>query len=140
MDDLLGVLISLMITTKNAQNPEVITAPQQKIYQTPTPTPRYSTALASYYDRSVCQGRVYGVNCKTASGEIFDDTALTVASRSYDFGTLVEFQYAGNSVICRVSDRGPYVGNRSWDLSYGCAEAIGLIRQGVGLVKYRIVE
>ena len=98
-----------------------------------------NTANASYYDSGVCIGRTYGVDCRTANGEIFDETGLTFAHKSLSFGTRVKFQYNGNNVICRANDRGPYVVNREFDLSYGCAEALGIISKGVANISYGII-
>ena len=103
---------------------------------TPIPAPMRFMAKASYYDRSVCVGREYGVNCKTASGEIFNDEDLTFASINLDFGTEVEFKYNGKSVVCRCNDRGPYIDGRMFDLSKGCADKIGMT--GVKEVEFKI--
>jgi rare lipoprotein A len=75
-------------------------------------------ALASWY------GPEFHDNF-TASGEVFNQHALTVAHRSYAFGTRLRITYRGRSVIVTVTDRGPYYGNRDIDLSLGTAEAIG---------------
>ena len=54
----------------------------------------------------------------TASGEVLDDRDFTCAMPDGEFGNyyLVTAEN-GNSVICRLNDRGPYVGNRVIDLS-----------------------
>lgn len=97
-----------------------------------------NTANASYYDRRVCTGRKYGIDCYTANGEVFNDEDFTLAHKSLAFGTRVLFQYNGNSVTCRVNDRGPFVANREFDLSLGCAKALGIISKGVASVRYEI--
>ncbi|MBN1289888.1 MAG: septal ring lytic transglycosylase RlpA family protein [Actinobacteria bacterium] len=73
----------------------------------------------------------------TASGEIFDQYALTCAHRTLPFGTWLKVTFRGRSVICRVNDRGPFIAGRILDLSRGSAEAIGL--SGVQWVDCEIV-
>ena len=75
-------------------------------------------ALASWY------GPGFHGNL-TASGEVYNQYALTVAHRTYAFGTRLRITYRGISVNVIVTDRGPYYGNRDIDLSLGTAEAIG---------------
>ncbi|AKI27165.1 septal ring lytic transglycosylase RlpA family protein [Moraxella catarrhalis] len=47
---------------------------------------------------------------KTASGERFDQNAMTCASNSHKFGTRLKVTNTANdkSVICRVNDRGGF--------------------------------
>lgn len=73
----------------------------------------------------------------TASGEIFNEHALTCAHKTLPFGTWLKVTFRGKSVICRVNDRGPFVKGRMLDLSRGSAEAIGL--SGVQWVDCEIV-
>ena len=44
------------------------------------------------------------------------------------------------SVVVRVNDRGPFIGNRILDLSYGAAMEIDMISSGVVKVKIKIVK
>jgi rare lipoprotein A len=68
---------------------------------------------------------------KTASGEVFDQYALTAAHRTLPFGTkvLVTNPANGKQVIVRINDRGPFT-NAIIDLSYGAAKEIGLLKTG----------
>jgi peptidoglycan lytic transglycosylase len=68
---------------------------------------------------------------KTASGEVFDQYALTAAHRTLPFGTrlLVTNLVTGQKVIVRINDRGPFT-QAIIDLSYGAAKAIGLLKTG----------
>jgi len=70
---------------------------------------------------------------KTASGEVFDQDALTAAHKTLPFGTLLKVTNHdnGRSVVVRVNDRGPFVGNRQLDLSEGAMRALGGIGTGV---------
>lgn len=70
---------------------------------------------------------------KTASGERFDQHALTAAHRSLPFGSRVLVTNLRNeqSVVVRINDRGPYARSRIIDLSKAAAERLGMLRAGV---------
>jgi rare lipoprotein A len=70
---------------------------------------------------------------KTASGERFDQYALTAAHRSLPFGTRVRVTNLRNDkqVVVRINDRGPYARGRIIDLSYKAAEQLDMLRAGV---------
>ncbi len=74
---------------------------------------------------------------KTANGEYYDQMAFTAAHKSMPFGTLLKLTNVKNlkSVIIRINDRGPYIGNRDLDLSKGAALALGMIKRGVVRLK-----
>ena len=70
---------------------------------------------------------------KTASGEPFNPTALTMAHRTLPFGTRVRVTNLENqrSVEVVVNDRGPFVSGRIADLSEAAARRIGMVANGV---------
>jgi rare lipoprotein A len=70
---------------------------------------------------------------KTASGERFDQHAMTAAHRSLPFGTRVRVTNLHNDtqVVVRINDRGPFVRGRIIDLSHKAAERLNLLRAGV---------
>lgn len=72
----------------------------------------------------------------TASGQRFNQNAMTAAHKTLPFGTRVRVinQSNGRSATVTINDRGPFVKGRSIDLSRGAADAIGLIPAGVGRV------
>jgi rare lipoprotein A (peptidoglycan hydrolase) len=74
---------------------------------------------------------------ETASGETFDQHALTAAHRTLPLGTeaTVTNLETGQSVQVTINDRGPYVKGRQLDLSQAAAKQIGLTKQGVAKVK-----
>ena len=76
-------------------------------------------------------------NHKAADGSIFDQNALTVAHRTLPLGTIVKVtnEVTGESVVARVTDRGPFVQGRVLDLSLAAAKAISVYRVGVAKVK-----
>ena len=86
--------------------------------------------IASYYaDRY--QGR------QTASGERFDQQALSAAHPSLPFGTRVRVTHLGNGreTVVRVNDRGPFVRGRIIDLSRRAAEELDMLRSGTAPVR-----
>ncbi len=75
----------------------------------------------------------------TASGDIFDSSLYTAASKELPLGTWLFIQHNGRGVVVLVNDRGPYVGERILDLSRAAADAIGLTSAGVGWVEAEIL-
>ena len=69
---------------------------------------------------------------KTASGQRFNQNAMTAAHRSLPFGTKLRVTHGGQSVVVTINDRGPFIRGRVLDLSTGAARAIGLTGSGVG--------
>ena len=85
-----------------------------------------------------------GPGCKlsaaTASGEPFDDSAMTAAHRTLPFGTKVRLVNPKNqrSVVVRINDRGPFVAGREIDISHGAAKQLGIINDGVAHLSMRV--
>ena len=71
---------------------------------------------------------------KTASGQRFNQNAMTAAHRSLPFGTKLKVTHGGRSVVVTINDRGPFIKGRVLDLSTGAARAVGLTSRGVGRV------
>lgn len=78
---------------------------------------------------------------RTASGEIFDQDALTAAHPYWAFGTRVRVVLlaTGRSVVVRINDRFPAHKGRAIDLARAAARAIGLIGPGTGQVRIEVV-
>ena len=76
---------------------------------------------------------------QTASGQRFNQNALTCAHRSLPFGTKLKVTHGGQSVVVTVNDRGPFVRGRVLDLSTAAARAIGLASAGVGHVDVEVM-
>lgn len=74
---------------------------------------------------------------QTATGETFNQHDLTAAHKTLPFGTYLKVrnQLNGSTVVVRVNDRGPYIGDRSLDLSYAAAQCLGA--EHVGLIPYQ---
>ncbi|PSO20184.1 septal ring lytic transglycosylase RlpA family protein [Bradyrhizobium sp. MOS003] len=77
---------------------------------------------------------------RTASGQRFNQNALTAAHRSLPFGTKLRVTHRGQSVVVTINDRGPFIRGRVLDLSTGAARAIGLTGAGVGRVTAEVVS
>ena len=71
---------------------------------------------------------------RTASGQRFNQGAMTAAHRSLPFGTKLRVTHGSRSVVVTINDRGPFIRGRVLDLSKGAASAIGLTSRGVGRV------
>ncbi len=95
--------------------------------------PPGETWVASYYGRGF-HGR------RTASGEVFNQYAMTCAHKTLPFQTLLKVTnpHNGKHVIVRVTDRGPFRHGRDIDLSYGAAQEIGMLAAGV--MKVEVVK
>ena len=101
----------------------------------PQPTPHgkpvsSEVGLASWY------GPPYA-NRKGADGTIYDQNAMTAAHRTLPMGSIVRVTNLENeqSVVVRITDRGPFVGDRIIDLSLAAAKATGVYRAGVARVR-----
>ena len=91
------------------------------------PSESRSTMLASWYGPGF-HGRT------TASGQRYDMHGNSAAHKTLQFGTKLRVCYQG-CVDVVVNDRGPFIGARELDLSYGAARTIGLIGPGVANVE-----
>jgi rare lipoprotein A len=87
---------------------------------------RTFSGVASYY------GNESG--SRTASGQRFNQNAMTAAHRTLPFGTKLRVTHGDRSVVVTINDRGPFIRGRVLDLSTGAARAIGLTGTGVGRV------
>lgn len=78
----------------------------------------------------------------TASGEPFDQQALTAAHQSLPFGTkvLVTRPDTGQEVEVLINDRGPFIQGRIIDLSKRAAAKLGMIRRGTVPVMVTLLD
>lgn len=78
----------------------------------------------------------------SANGEIYNQYAMTAAHKTLPFGTKIRVTNLANgrSVVVRINDRGPYIGDRIIDLSLGAAEVIGMTGAGVARVQLDILN
>ena len=79
---------------------------------------------------------------KTASGERFNQFAMTAAHKTLPLGTmlLVTNLENGKSVKVKVNDRGPFIKGRIIDLSRSSFAKIGDTEEGILSVKIETIE
>ena len=79
---------------------------------------------------------------RTSSGETYDMYKMTAAHKTLPLPTYVEVTRVdnGSSVVVRVNDRGPFVGDRIIDLSYAAAERLGMRDTGTAEVTVRAIS
>jgi rare lipoprotein A len=100
--------------------------------QTHSQTVQYG--IASWYGSD-------GTPHKTASGEVFNENALTAANRNLPLGSRVKVTNLrnGRSVIVRITDRGPAIRSRVIDLSRAAAGRIGITHRGLAPVRVALL-
>lgn len=74
---------------------------------------------------------------KGADGTVYDQNAMTAAHLTLPMGTMVRVTNLTNneSVVVKITDRGPFVRGRIIDLSLAAAKATGVYRAGVAKVR-----
>lgn len=79
---------------------------------------------------------------RTSSGEPYDMYSMTAAHKTLPIPSYVHVTHLGNgrSIVVRVNDRGPFVGNRIIDLSYTAAYKLGMIGTGTAPVEIRVLQ
>jgi len=114
-------------TTPGASAGTTASAPQPVPHGKPVSS---EIGLASWY------GPPYA-NRKGADGSVYDQNAMTAAHRTLPMGSIVRVTNLANdqSVVVRITDRGPFVGDRIIDLSLAAAKATGVYRAGVARVR-----
>jgi rare lipoprotein A len=101
----------------------------------PEQNPNYKkVGLASWYGEDF-HGRY------TANGEIFDMNAISAASPTLPLPSYARVTNLENkrSLVVRVNDRGPFVGNRLIDVSVRAAKLLGFHGNGLAKVKVEYV-
>jgi rare lipoprotein A (peptidoglycan hydrolase) len=104
-------------------------------------TPRYKFANQTRYGVASWYGRT-NRHPRTASGERFDDRALTAAHPRLPLGSRVRVTNLrnGRSVLVRVNDRGPFIPGRVIDVSKAAAQQLGFVHQGLAYVRIAVVS
>lgn len=77
----------------------------------------------------------------TASGEVFDQRAMTAAHKTLPHGSVVRVtdEATGRSVVVKINDRGPFKPGRIIDLSERAAEELGSKEKGLADVVIEVV-
>ena len=128
--------------------------PQQAPYPQPAPGAQFPApttqpniappaAPGAYVEQGIASW--YGApfdGRRTSDGEIYDMRQMTAAHRTLPFGSIVQVTDLANGrqVDVRITDRGPFVGNRIIDLSYAAAEALQMVGPGTAPVRLQVVS
>lgn len=96
--------------------------------------PYKARGTATWYGR-----RYHGK--QTSSGEPYDMYGMSAAHTILPIPSYVRVTNPANgrSVVVRVNDRGPFIGDRLIDLSYTAAYKLGLLASGSGTVDVEII-
>ncbi len=134
------ILLLLSGKLKKDEKPIIDNRPAVEETLPATPEPTYNNSRASYYDRTYCEK--YNPSCITASGEVFDDTALTTACADWiKLGAFIKVSYKDNSIIVKCNDRGNFESKgRTLDLSKASFEALAPLSSGVLEVRIEVLE
>jgi len=106
---------------------------------------RYYVMASSlgYVERGVASWYGPGFHAvRTSVGEPYDMYGMTAAHKTLSLPTYVRVTNLQNnkSVVVRVNDRGPFVGNRIIDLSYTAAAKLDMLRHGTAFVEVRAID
>jgi rare lipoprotein A len=135
-------MLVILVGVASAQS----VAPADRLSPAPAPAPAakpaakarhhwYQFGVASWYGRFF-QGKA------TASGQPYNEYAMTCAHRSLPLGSVLRVTNLRNhkSVVVLVNDRGPMPQNRVIDLSYAAASSLGFSERGIAPVKVELLS
>ncbi|PYY11600.1 MAG: septal ring lytic transglycosylase RlpA family lipoprotein [Acidobacteria bacterium] len=111
--------------TTIAKTPLPVT-PSEKLYT--------QLGLASWY------GAPYH-NRRGSNGQLYDMNAMTAAHRTLPLNSVVRVTNVktGGSAVVRITDRGPFIGERIIDLSLAAAKAVDVWGPGTAWVKLELI-
>jgi rare lipoprotein A len=80
-------------------------------------------------------------NRRGANGQVYDQNAMTAAHKSLPMGSVVRVTNVKTNAqaIVRITDRGPFIGDRIIDLSLAAAKAVDVWRAGIARVKLEVL-
>jgi rare lipoprotein A len=100
------------------------------------------SSSADYVERGVASWYGPGFHkVRTSTRETYDMYGMTAAHKTLPLPCYVRVTNLqnGRSIVVRVNDRGPFVGNRIIDLSYTAAAKLDMLRNGTAMVEVRTV-
>jgi rare lipoprotein A len=100
------------------------------------------SSSADYVERGVASWYGPGFHkVRTSTGEPYDMYGMSAAHKTLPLPCYVRVTNLqnGRSIVVRVNDRGPFVGNRIIDLSYTAAAKLDMLRNGTAMVEVRTV-
>lgn len=81
-------------------------------------------------------------NRRASNGEVYDMNQMTAAHRTLPLNSVVRVtnMKTGHSAIVRITDRGPFIGERLLDLSMAAAKATDVWGPGLAWVKMEVLQ
>ncbi len=101
------------------------------------------SSSVAYLERGVASWYGPGFHqVRTSNGETYDMYGMSAAHKTLPLPAYVRVTNLenGRSVVVRVNDRGPFVGNRIIDLSYTAAARLDMLRNGTAMVEVRGID
>jgi rare lipoprotein A len=101
------------------------------------------SSSVDYIERGVASWYGPGFHkVRTSTGETYDMYGMTAAHKTLPLPAYVRVTNLqnGRSIVVRVNDRGPFVGNRIIDLSYTAASRLDMLRNGTAMVEVRSID
>jgi rare lipoprotein A len=101
------------------------------------------SSSVAYVERGVASWYGPGFHkVRTSTGERYDMYGMSAAHKTLPLPAYVRVTNLqnGRSVVVRVNDRGPFVGNRIIDLSYTAAARLDMLRNGTAMVEVRALD
>jgi rare lipoprotein A len=101
------------------------------------------SSSVGYWERGVASWYGPGFHkARTSTGEPYDMYGMTAAHKTLPLPAYVRVTNLqnGRSIVVRVNDRGPFVGNRIIDLSYSAAAKLDMLRNGTAMVDVRTID
>jgi peptidoglycan lytic transglycosylase len=101
------------------------------------------SSSVGYVERGVASWYGPGFHkVRTSTGETYDMYGMTAAHKTLPLPAYVSVTNLqnGRSIVVRVNDRGPFVGNRIIDLSYTAASKLDMLRNGTAMVEVRSID
>jgi rare lipoprotein A len=135
--------------------PEIAPAPRMQPHPTPPPTAEGTTNSAPRPIHVDPHARViwsqvgwaswYGPNYhnkRAANGEIYDQNQMTAAHNMLPLNSIVRVTNlrTRQQALVRITDRGPFVGDRVIDLSMEAAKQLGIYISGTAEVRLDVLE
>ncbi len=99
-------------------------------------------SAAGYVERGTASWYGPGFHAaRTSSGEAYDMYAMSAAHKTLPIPVYARVTNLrnGRSVVVRINDRGPFVGDRLIDLSYTAAAKLDMLRDGTAPVEVRVL-
>jgi len=138
------ILISFNFAACINHSSQAATRKHKHIIHRQIHTKKISREAAKHY-QEVGYASWYGQHFhhrRTSSGERFNMFHLTAAHKTLPLHTYVRVTNLknGKQVIVKINDRGPFIRNRTIDLSYAAAKQIGMVNRGVGPVSIKVIR